>query len=176
MENQRIRLSKKLMKDALISILAEKPIEKITVSEICEKAQINRTTFYKYYGSQYELLKDIENDLFSELEMLFRSSDISEVDAIIKILNYLQKEKEKCCVLMNSIPFEIFTQKLFSLPALQNIISKNIVGKVPNREKKYISLFYCHGGYAIIRNWLDEGCRESPAEIAGILKKLSLMM
>ena len=68
MENQRIRLSKKMLKDSLIRLLREKNIQQITIQEICQEAQINRTTFYKYYGSQYELLDDIERDVFRELE------------------------------------------------------------------------------------------------------------
>ncbi len=66
-ENQRIRLSKQLLRNALISLLEEKSINKISVREICETAEINRTTFYKYYGSQYDLLEDIENILLDEL-------------------------------------------------------------------------------------------------------------
>ena len=60
MENQRIRLSKAMLKNALMRLLKEKPIEKISIYELCAAAQINRTTFYKYYGSQYELLADTE--------------------------------------------------------------------------------------------------------------------
>ena len=48
MENQRIRLSKTLLKNALVHLLQKKPLNKISVLEICETAQINRTTFCKY--------------------------------------------------------------------------------------------------------------------------------
>ena len=65
MENQRIRLSKTMLKNALIELLKTKNIEKISIYELCGQAQINRTTFYKYYGSQYDLLADIENDVFN---------------------------------------------------------------------------------------------------------------
>ena len=68
MENQRVRLSKMLLKNALIKLLKEKPLEKITIYELCAEAQLNRVTFYKYYGSQYDLLTDIENDCFRKLE------------------------------------------------------------------------------------------------------------
>ena len=64
MENQRVRLSKMLLKNALIKLLKEKPLEKITIYGLCAEAQLNRVTFYKYYGSQYDLLTDI----FSEEE------------------------------------------------------------------------------------------------------------
>ena len=47
MENQRIRLSKMLLKNALMKLLEEKPLEKITIYELCAEAQLNRVTFYK---------------------------------------------------------------------------------------------------------------------------------
>ena len=55
MENQRIRITKRMLREALIRLLGKKPIEKIRVQELCQEAQINRTTFYKYYGNQYDL-------------------------------------------------------------------------------------------------------------------------
>ena len=60
-ENQRVRLSKQMLRSSLIEILGEKSIHKVSIREICDRAQINRTTFYKYYGSQYDLLLDMEN-------------------------------------------------------------------------------------------------------------------
>ena len=57
-----------LLKNALMKLLEEKPLEKITIYELCAEAQLNRVTFYKYYGSQFELLTDIENDYFRKLE------------------------------------------------------------------------------------------------------------
>ena len=68
MENQRIRLSKTLLKNALVHLLQKKPLNKISVLEICETAQINRTTFYKYYGSQTDLLNEIESDFLAQLD------------------------------------------------------------------------------------------------------------
>ena len=74
MENQRIRLSKTLLKNALVHLLQKKPLNKISVLEICETAQINRTTFYKYYGSQTDLLNEIESDFLRSSTKALHSS------------------------------------------------------------------------------------------------------
>ena len=84
MENQRVRLSKMLLKNALITLLNEKPLEKITIYELCAKAQLNRVTFYKYYGSQYDLLTDIENDCFHKLEEIL-SDNASDGEDCLRI-------------------------------------------------------------------------------------------
>jgi len=52
MENQRIRLSKAMLKNGLLKLLKEKSLNEITICELCAVSGINRTTFYKYYGSQ----------------------------------------------------------------------------------------------------------------------------
>ena len=54
-ENQRIMLSKRLIKESLTRLLASESIHKISVRMLCEEAGINRSTFYKYYGSQYDV-------------------------------------------------------------------------------------------------------------------------
>lgn len=68
MENQRIRISKTMLKNGLLKLLKEKTLNQITVYELCQVSQINRTTFYKYYGSQEELLNEIETDFLKQLD------------------------------------------------------------------------------------------------------------
>ena len=65
-ENQRIRLSKKMLKDALIEILQTSNFQNLSITEICSKAEINRTTFYKYYSNERDLYDEIESDFFKE--------------------------------------------------------------------------------------------------------------
>ena len=43
---------------ALLSLLEKKPFEYITISEICEKAEVNRSTFYLHYENTSDLLKE----------------------------------------------------------------------------------------------------------------------
>ena len=66
-ENQRITLSKRLLKEALLRLLTRKQLDQITVSELCGEASINRATFYRHYGTPRDVLKDIEWDCSREL-------------------------------------------------------------------------------------------------------------
>ena len=66
-ENQRITLSKRLLKEALLRLLTRKQLDQITVSELCGEASINRATFYRHYGTPRDVLKDIEWDCSQEL-------------------------------------------------------------------------------------------------------------
>ena len=58
-EDIRITKSKRDLRNALTEMMLTTPFEKITVGEICEKAMVNRMTFYKHYADKYELMNDL---------------------------------------------------------------------------------------------------------------------
>ena len=58
-ENRRVRMTKRLLQDALLELLEEKSLEKITVTQVCSKADVNRSTFYAYYQDVGELLSEL---------------------------------------------------------------------------------------------------------------------
>ena len=58
----RVRYTRKVIQDAFLNILKEKPVSKITVKEVCDMTEINRGTFYKHYQDCYDLLDKIEEE------------------------------------------------------------------------------------------------------------------
>ncbi len=72
----RVRRTHKLLWEALMSLLAERDFESITVTAICERAMVHRTTFYKHYEDKYALLSDgIHKELNALFEVLDRALD-----------------------------------------------------------------------------------------------------
>lgn len=65
--DRRVQYTKRVLRESLMALLHEKPLEKISVKEICERADINRSTFYVYYGSPRELLNSIFEEMLSDL-------------------------------------------------------------------------------------------------------------
>ena len=84
-ESRRIRMSKRMMKDALLELMEEKPLSRISVTAICETADVNRSTFYAYYNETSDLLHDLENDIFEQMKVQASSTSIA------KLLTCLQK-------------------------------------------------------------------------------------
>lgn len=76
--NQRTRLSKILLKNALMDLLSEKgSVTKISVRELCERADLNRSTFYAHYSEPKELLEEVEAELLDATrECLQRSVEL----------------------------------------------------------------------------------------------------
>ena len=172
MENQRIRVTKRMLKDALLDLLTEQSVGKITIYDLCRKAEVNRTTFYKYYGSQYDLLNEIETDYFDELEHRLTEVSTDSYDGLISALGFLESEKEHWCVLINAVHDEEFAKRLFNLPTIRMLLDGNMGNVTEENHRSYIRLFVCHGAYSIIRQWLNKEHGESPEEIAAIIISL----
>lgn len=95
--DRRILKTKKCLKDALHALLAQKPLEKITVTEICDAANTARLTFYKYYADKTNLLEDCFHDMQMETkrrydvlqknnaDKSFHQSFINLMDAIMDV-------------------------------------------------------------------------------------------
>ena len=96
----RIIKTKNNLHDALISLLKEKTFENIKVSDICEKALINRSTFYSHYNDKYELLLDsintIKSNLLHDLEENEHNIDTREyyIELIKLLLNHIEEMRE----------------------------------------------------------------------------------
>lgn len=173
MENQRIRLSKTMLKNALIELLQENGIEKISIYELCDKAQINRTTFYKYYGNQYDLLSDIENDCFAGIEEHLTLHKEHKTIILKNVLEYLESERTKFRVLFNTVVDKEFPEKLFSLPTVVNLIDLNMPKTYHEKPKEYLHLFVCQGGFAVIRKWLNDDNHASAEETANLISSIT---
>ena len=68
----RVKYTRMVLKKALLELLEHKPVNKITVKEVCERAGLNRATFYAHYTDCFDLLESIEEELFGQFERSMR--------------------------------------------------------------------------------------------------------
>ena len=173
MENQRVRITKMLLKNSLIKILHEKKIEKVTVSELCEDAGINRSTFYKHYGSQFDVYSEIEQDFFkAAIEMITFEKEGGKT-GICRFLEFLKERKEEVYVVIVLQANEDFIQRVFDIPALRYFANENYDARFTERQNEYMRIYEYNGGFALIREWVASGCVEEPAQIEELLLHLS---
>lgn len=67
-QDLRIRRTHKLLHEALIALMSEKDLEAITVSEIVDRAMVNRATFYRHYEDKYHLVRQCVRDVYAKLQ------------------------------------------------------------------------------------------------------------
>ncbi len=170
MENQRIRISKAMLKSGLLKLLKEKHLNQITVYELCKESQINRTTFYKYYGNQMDLLNEIEMDFLSQLNEELKSIIEQNANALLPILSHLYEQRELFCLLVRSIPGHEFAMHLFSIPSIC-VIFQNMENESGYSETmaKYIRQFVFQGTFSVLYDWLNSEDPEPVTEIAEVL-------
>ena len=95
--DRRVKYTKKIIKECFFDLLNEKEINKITVSELCTKADINRATFYRYYIDIYDLLEKIQEEFIEEYENFDEKFKKYENDE--NKINYLKNySHQKKCV------------------------------------------------------------------------------
>lgn len=167
--NQRIMITKKMLKSSLIEILKTKSIYKVSIREICERAEINRSTFYKYYGSQFDLLAEMESDVISLVAETLSEEADKNSNSLTEMCSYLENNIELSRLLINNNIDPQFPEKIFSLPQVRQMINHVLGTKYAESEFDYISNFLTYGAYQIIRLWINNENRESPEEIADLI-------
>ncbi|MBS5952057.1 MAG: TetR/AcrR family transcriptional regulator, partial [Clostridium sp.] len=135
-KDRRIRKTKDVLKKSLIILMKEKSINSITVKELCEKADINRGTFYLHYKDVFHMLGEIEKELFEEFQDMILSYEISpdkiETKPILKdIFTFIAKNSDFCIVILCERGDMAFMKKIVSViyekgySDWSNILKKN---------------------------------------------------
>lgn len=171
MENQRIRVTKRMLKEALIRLLDHKSIEKIKVQELCLEAQINRTTFYKYYGNQYDLMNEIQAEFLQQLDIHFANEDNPK--NLENVLAYMYEQKELCIALMQTISDDRFIESIIGLSCITNELEQGLANNYEGDRKSYAMEFILRGAYSVVRRWLYSDTPETPGFIAGIITDIT---
>ncbi|MDR1330246.1 MAG: TetR/AcrR family transcriptional regulator [Oscillospiraceae bacterium] len=179
-ENQRVRMTKQLLRDSLTALLYEKSIQKISVREICDRAEVNRSTFYKYYGSQYELLEDMEREVIAMIDRYlsepegFPDTGARQIGAreIGKIIAFADADSNLCRILVNNNVDPEFPAKLMNLLSIRQFLSVPPNGDREENDLEYVGSFLINGSFGLIKNWLNKPQRDPPEHIAALLTEM----
>lgn len=176
--DKRVRYTKMFLKEALISLLHEKPISKITIKELCEKAEINRSTFYTHYQDQYDLLEQIKQELFNNSLLYIDSikentSESQFKQTILEMLHNITENKDLVYVLWGKYGDMSFQEQLIEIFKDKVINFMNTSNDTPSMEDELIYIYNINGFLGVIRKWIfDEYDNLSIEDVAQLLIKL----
>lgn len=166
-ENQRIRLTKALLTEALLKMLQEQPIHTISIRDLCERAGINRTTFYHHYGSQYDLLYDITGRFLTQIAEQLAAADSDNRDSVLErvtlVFQYLEDNLELSRLLLNSSVDPCFADKLFALPKISDLLDASLRDCCDPQQRQAVISFAIYGSYHLLKEWINQD-RRLPAE------------
>jgi len=174
------------MDNALLELLCVKDFEYITVKEICEKAHVNRSTFYLHYETIGDLLTECMEYVNNKFSSYFNDINISEFGNIENMshsdlyfitpeylspyLSFIKDNKKLFMAVLrknNFLGFEKNYKKLTEFIFYPVLDKYNI----PENEKKYIMSFYIEGIIAIIKEWLKADCEDSIEYMIKIIQR-----
>ncbi len=181
-EDLRVRRTYKLLSQALLSLLLEKSFEEIFVTDICERAMVHRTTFYKHFEDKYHLLDFCVKEMIGNFEggdyTLNSSESMKDyyMGLIRKSLEYLAKNRE---LLLTGI---LRAGNNSALPMLHRSVNHLIETKLYDNEKlgfhhiipcPIVSQFYSGALISAAIWWLEN---DTPISIDEMVRYISLLI
>lgn len=174
------------MDKALIALLDEKPFEYITVREICQKAEVNRSTFYLHYENTRDLLDETARYLFDVFLSYFKvdstsfseklqSEDVTQLNFITEeyLYPYLTYIRENRRVFATALTHA----KTFGFEETFGKLYRNIFDPVldrfayPAEDRPYVMMFYLNGLNAVVVEWVKNDCRESIEKMCRVIRE-----
>ncbi|HWQ78619.1 MAG TPA: TetR/AcrR family transcriptional regulator, partial [Anaerovoracaceae bacterium] len=179
-DSLRVAETKEKIKDAFFDLYEEKKIERISIKEITDKAQLNRGTFYVYYKDIYDLLENAEKELMVELlekvkgavTMILRNEDITP---FLPPLEFYQRNKKILRSLLgpNGDPYFIHKLKKLIKKTLWELFRKENIPDIDNAD--YIMEYISSAQIGIISYWMVEKDMEMPiTELGAMIKEVTL--
>ena len=165
-----------VLANSLKSLAATKPIEKITIKEITDKAGVIRPTFYNHFQDKYELLEWITfNELFNPVEPLLENGMLKE--GVTFILTAMEKEKDfykRAVALEGQNSFnEIFTRCVQN--AVAHYIDLESLAKVANYtwlKEDLVAEFLAHSISWVTIEWIKKGMKVPVEELTDVYIKI----
>ena len=170
--NQRTRLSKLLFKNALMDLLKEKgSVAKISVRELCDRAELNRSTFYAHYNEPNDLLMEIETELLDateeHLKKIGEENDAGAHKYILSFLQYIkQNDKQFRTLLIDSADPE-FRSRFMQQSIIQFV--ENLRIELTKELEQYIFSYILNGSTGIIIQWIRSDYAVNENEIVNLL-------
>nr|WP_300838374.1 TetR/AcrR family transcriptional regulator [uncultured Acetatifactor sp.] len=171
--NQRAIQTENKIKWVFLNLLGEKKeISRISVSEICSRANIHRTTFYVHYKDVSDLMEHLVAEMYMQIMNLFvEEGKGMRSHGFRKLFVLVGQHKSFFNVYLEATGGMILTYD--KLPKeLQENIDKIVpaMGFASEEELLYHQTFFCEGLSAVIRRWVRGGCKESPEEMERIIE------
>ena len=112
--NRRTAYTKTAIRRTFFELLEEKDFDKISVREICQRADINRSTFYRHYDDINALMKSIEAEFVSDIDNQIERMDPEVFDAVlVGLFDIVRDNSDLCCYMMRCGPRKGFINSLF---------------------------------------------------------------
>ena len=174
-ETRRVKMTKKLIKDAYIELLSKNPDKRLSITDICNCADINRSTFYMHYEDVNYLINEIEDDLIEQIPNVTGMDSIKDDSQFINMLEntfeYVHDNKNVFITLLARLDNNKFKKKVISA-VLEKY--KNLPVNTDSILSKYGYLYCINGVIGLLKEWIEDNFPLSSRELAELTLKMSM--
>lgn len=174
-EDRRVKRTKKLLRECLFGLLEKKSIDSITVKELTEAADVNRSTFYFYYRDINDMMMQIQSEIYAVFEKEVIEPEASFETAedfsayILRFLRFCESNTRICRFVIGNDPNNNLT----------NMIKKAITEHIPDTKavfgetqpERYLSTFAVSGFWQTAVSWLYDGMPVDAEKMADFMSR-----
>ncbi|WP_162150619.1 TetR/AcrR family transcriptional regulator [Acholeplasma equifetale] len=170
MEHRKIILTKRQIRMALVELLERYNMNEISVTKLCEVADVNRTTFYRYYRNVVDVYEELENSIIHELdktlETLIVEIPLNQAEAFIKeLFDQIKNNFSDFKILFKDKFFIVFQNKVVEMIYRYNNLLLSSTDPLFNEKFNYM----VYGSIELVKKWLFGEIHKTSAELAKII-------
>lgn len=168
-DDRRVLYTKMFLRESLLALMETKPVEKITPTELCRHAGINRNTFYAHYRSPEELLESIEEEILIKIR-----EALEDEHSVIGTLRILKNNADFCKVLVSPYCPHDFWKRIFEDSIGHYLeVWKLTDPAFSEATQRRVVKYAINGAVAVIQDWMVSGMSTPEEEIAGLIRVLT---
>ena len=175
-EDRRVKRTKRLLKECLFKLLETKSIDEITVKELTEAADINRSTFYFYYNDINDMMMQLQNEIFEVFSetVMSRSAKFVTVEDfqeyVVRFLYFCKEYEHICKFVISNDPNNFLSNKIKDSLLTQIPDSTKVFPK--SDPKYYLTTFAVSAMWQSVLQWMYDGMKVQPEEMAKFLSQV----
>lgn len=170
MQDRRKRKSRNALKRALFELINKKTYSKITVSELCDIADVNRSTFYANYEDINNLLSEIHKDLFDAMmnyasiqaKEQIHHEQLSRI-TLEKMIEYIENNKKNVQILFKHSEHQLLKNNMV------NYFMERYYGSIKQTIKSYPFAYHTMAFFSILDLWVKDDFPCTAAELADLI-------
>lgn len=177
-QDRRVRRTRRLLKDSLISLMQEQEFKNISVKDITDRADLNRGTFYLHYSDIYSLLHEIEEEMLQDFQSMIdhyaqaENPDGSLLGILTPVVSYISENRLLCQIMFENNASIDFTDKFHRLihenghPIFQTLFP-GVEPATGSRYEAFIE-FATYGLIGMIRYWFHADQQQPQADLVDL--------
>lgn len=174
--DNRSRFTQMIVKQALLNLMQEKTINEITIKQICELAEITRSTFYNNFYDIYDVLESIEEEFYNKIKDKIDIVKIYyENNFFYDLMLLIYENQDIAKIIVNDVSNSYFLKRITKY--VKNKFLTDYQDMLQNMHKdiaESVFTFTANGSISIICEWIDTGLKTPIEEIAQIVQKLNM--